>query len=171
MIAGFDNSTSSRAIKVALTVSNSQQVFVTDTNVSPGGAVTVQGSGIDITNSGGLVSFLLDNVRVEGFQGDGIILQANANGAIRNTAVALNSGIGVKVTAGSSNVELESCEIQQNSTGVSPANGGTVVFSNTSVFGNNTGVASVAGAILTSHGNNQFTLNGGGVTPGSIGQQ
>src|SRR2546423_8752308 len=171
VIAGFDNSTSSRAIKVALTVSNSQQVFVTDTNVSPGGAVTVQGSGIDITNSGGLVSFLLDNVRVEGFQGDGIILQANANGAIRNTAVALSSGIGVKVTAGSSNVELESCEIQQNSTGVSPANGGTVVFSNTSVFGNNTGVASVAGAILTSHGNNQFTLNGGGVTPGSIGQQ
>jgi hypothetical protein len=170
-IAGFDSSSSARGIKVALTVSASQQVFIKDTNVSPGGAATIQGGGIDITSTAGLVSFLLDNVRVEGFQGDGIILQSNANGAIRNTAVSLNSGAGVKITAGTSNVELESCEIQQNTTGVSPASGGTIVFSNTSVFGNNTGVATVGGAILTSHGNNQFTLNGGGSTPTIIGQQ
>jgi hypothetical protein len=172
VIAGFDNSASSRAIKVALTVSASQQVFIKDTNVSPGGAATVQGSGIDISNTAGVVSFMLDNCRVEGFQGDGVILQNNANGAIRNSVLSLNSGSGVKVTAGSSNVELESCEVSQNGTGVTPISGGTVVFSNTSVFGNSgAGVATVAGSILTSHGNNQFTLNNGGSVPTSIGQQ
>ncbi|HEY0322916.1 MAG TPA: right-handed parallel beta-helix repeat-containing protein [Pyrinomonadaceae bacterium] len=159
VISGFQFSAASRGIRT--TAGN--QVFVKDTNISN------CASGVDIT-SVALVSFTLDNVRVEGMT-DGVILQSNANGAIRNSVISLNSGSGLKVTGGTSNVELESCEVQQNGTGVTPANGGTVVFSNTSVFGNSTGVATVAGSILTSHGNNQFTLNGGGSVPTSIGQQ
>lgn len=175
-IAGFSSSTSSRGIKVALTVSASQQVFIKDTSIFSGGATTVQGSGIDISNSGGTVSFMIDGCHVQGHQqagsGDGVVLGANANGTIRDTVIALNSAVGVKITAGSANVELESCQISQNNTGVSPFNGGTVVFSNTSIFGHpGPGIANVAGAILTSHGNNQFTLNGAGATPGIIGQQ
>jgi Right handed beta helix region len=170
-IAGFSSSSSSRGIRVSLNTAASPQVFIKDTVLSPGGATTVQGSGIDLHNAGGLLSFLIDNCRVEGYQGDGVILQSNANGEIRNTAISLNSLVGLKITAATSNVGLESCLIQQNGTGVSPVNGGTVVFSNTSVFGNSTGVATVAGSILTSHGNNQFTLNGGGSVPTSIGQQ
>lgn len=174
-IAGFNSATTSRGILIALTVGSNQQVFIKDTVLSPGGATTVQGSGIDISNTAGLVKFMIDNVRVEGFQGtgvgDGILLGANANGAIRNTVMSMNNGTGLKVTAGSANVGLENCEISQNTTGVAPFNGSTIVFSNTSIFGNATGIAVVAGSILTSHGNNQITLNGAGATPTIIGQQ
>jgi hypothetical protein len=175
-IAGFNNSTSSRALRVALTTGANQEVYVSDTYMSGGGATTLQGSGIDISNSAGLVKFMIDGCHVEGFAsagaGDGIVLGANANGTIRDTVVALNQNVGVKITAGSANVELQGCQISQNNTGVSPANGGTVVFSNTAIFGHpGPGIANVAGAILTSHGNNQFTLNGAGATPGIIGQQ
>jgi hypothetical protein len=176
VIAGFSSSTSSRGIRVSLTGNASQQVFIRDTLVGSSGATTVQGSGIEISNSGGLVSFMIDGSDVKGHagvgSGDGIILGTNANGAIRNSNISLNSGVGVKVTAGSANFELNGCQLSQNNTGVQPANGGTIVFSNTAIFGHpGPGIAVVAGAILTSHGNNQFTLNGAGATPTVIGQQ
>ena len=47
--------------------------------------------------------------------------------------------------------------------------GATAVFSNTTVIGNGTGLS--AGGTTSSHGNNQFNLNGGGVLPPIIGQQ
>lgn len=159
-IAGFQSAATSRGIRVS---SAGGQVFVKDTNISN------CASGIDLTATAAL-SFSIENVKVEGMT-DGVILQSNANGSIRNSLISLNSGIGVKITSGTSNLGLESTEIQQNGTGVSPANGGTVDFSNTTVLGNSVGVASVAGSILTSHGNNQFALNSGGVLPTISGQQ
>lgn len=162
VIAGMQSSATSRGIRVSLS-STGSQVFIKDTNISN------CASGMELSSTG-LLSFNLDNVRVEGMT-DGVILGANANGAIRRSLIALNSGSGVKVTAGTANVGLETVEVQQNGTGVTPISGGTVVFSNTTVFGNSTGVATVAGSILTSHGNNRFTLNGATALPNNIGQQ
>ena len=162
VIAGFQSSVNSRGIRVALS-STGSKVFVKNTTIAN------SSSGMELSSSG-LLSFTLDNVKVEGMT-DGVILGANANGAIRNSVISLNTGSGIKVTAGTANVGLETVEIQQNGTGVTPISGSTVVFSNTTVFGNSTGVATVAGSILTSHGNNRFTLNGATALPNNINQQ
>lgn len=161
-IFGFQSAATSRGIIVALAASGAQ-VHVQNTEIAN------CASGIDISTTVPNVSFMIDNVRVGGMT-DGIILGGGANGAIRDTTISLNSGVGVKITAGTANVGLERDYISQNGTGVQPIAGSTTVFSNTSIFGNGTGIANTGGT-LTSHGNNQFTLNGAGATPTIIGQQ
>jgi len=162
-IYGFQNSSASRGIKVALTAANSH-ISIKDTVISN------CASGIDISTTVPLVLFTIDDVTAEGMT-DGIILGGGANGIIRNSVISLNSGAGVKIISTGVAVGLESTEIAQCGKGVEPFNGSTTVFSNVTLLGNNVGISVVAGSTLTSHGNNSFALNGAGASVNNIGNQ
>jgi hypothetical protein len=61
--------------------------------------------------------------------------------------------------------------LNHNGTGLQPGAGTSTDLSNTSIIGNNLGIATTGGTVQ-SHGNNQINLNtSAGAAPSGIGQQ
>jgi hypothetical protein len=161
-IYGFQASASSRGIKANLTATGSQ-LFVKDSNIEN------NASGVDVSTTTGGVVAVLDNVRMAGTMTDGLIMGTGAGGTLRNSAITGLTGVAVKMNAGA--ISLESDLLNHNGTGLQPGAGTSTDLSNTSIIGNNLGIATTGGTVQ-SHGNNQINLNTTpGATPSGIGQQ
>jgi hypothetical protein len=161
IIAGFQNSASSRGIRAAL--GTGAQVFVKDTTISN------CASGMDFSTTSGIVVVVVDHVRLEGMT-DGFIMQNGTGGTLRDSLISANSGVGVKLS-GNAGVAIERTMISHNGTGLQPGAGTTTDLSNVTIQGNGTGIATTGGTV-TSHGNNQIALNTTpGATPTGVGQQ
>jgi hypothetical protein len=160
-IFGFHNTSASRGIKANLTLS-SAQLYVKDTNIEN------NESGIDVSDSGGTVVAVMDNVRMGGMT-DGLIMGAGSGGSLRNSVVTGMTGVAVKMVGGA--ISLESDLLNHNGTGLQPGSGTSTDLSNTSIIGNSLGIATTGG-LVQSHGNNQINLNTSpGAAPSGIGQQ
>lgn len=155
-IYGFQSSAASRGVKANLTAANGQ-INITDTIISN------CASGIETSTTVGAIVTTLDHVHLKGMT-DGLILGTNASSTVRDSFIALNTGVGVKLTGAGSAVAIERTVINHNGTGLQPGAGSLTDLSNTSIIGNALGIATTGGTVQ-SHGNNQINLN---TTPGAI---
>ncbi len=117
--------------------------------------------GITMTNSAGAMSASLDGVRLKNATNSGLNLLSGL-ATISRSVVAHNTNFGI-IAQGGSTINVESCVISNNGTGVS-ANAATaaVRLSNNSIFNNNTGIN--ATGTVSSAGNNK---NAGNAIPGA----
>lgn len=142
-----------QGIDVALTNSGILSVFNT--------TIEKVADGITMTNSAGTMSASLDGVYLKSATNSGLNLLSGI-ATISRSVVAHNTNFGI-IAQGGAVINVESCIISNNGTGVS-ANAGTatVRLSNNSIFNNNTGI--VATGTVSSAGNNK---NAGNAIPGA----
>jgi hypothetical protein len=130
--------------------------------------------GINIATSGGFIVGAADKVRLEKMTTNGIAYGTNGFGTIRDSFIVFNGTDGVSMTGTNTTgrVNVESCVVANNGTGVRAGGAGSfLTISNTSIMANTTGAAT-AGGTLQSHGNNQISSNGAaGSAFSPLGQQ
>ncbi len=123
------------------------------------------GNGIRITQSsaGNFIIATVENSRIYR-NGNGFNSADRSRAAIRNTDITLNTATGVlaSTATGDVQIEMESCGVNYNLTGIQASNG-TIRISNNYVMGNTTGL-SPAGGQIKSWGNNRVA---GNVTDGA----
>jgi parallel beta-helix repeat protein len=129
-------------------------VVVSDTVISdcPGSGLT-HGDFGSPTNS----TLVLERCRLLS-NGQGFFAASSGRATVRNCIVSNNTGIGIRcggVAASDVKVNVESCAVTDNGTGIANFSVGNVVVSNTAITGNTTGVT---GNPLT-YGNNQLINN------------
>ena len=126
--------------------------------------------GIQVTNGGGDVGVLLDNVRLEGNE-EGLVVTAGGTASVRNSVVAGPGGIGIRV-AGAGGVPLTATLDRVTISGVADGLivGGSdpaIAFARNSSFANNSyrgllvGCCAPASAIWID--GNRITRNGTGI--------
>lgn len=120
--------------------------------------------GIVLSTTAGALRAVISNVRLRGLATGLDLLSGVAT--ISNSVVSHNSNFGI-IAQGGSTVNVESCVVASNATGVSSASAGTstVRLSNVDILNNSTGI--VATGIVASFGNNK---NAGNTTPGAPNQ-
>ncbi len=120
--------------------------------------------GINMTNSAGAMSASLDNVRIRNVTNAGLNLLSGIATISRST-ISHNTNFGI-IAQGGSTINVESCLITNNGTGLSTNNvSATLRLSNNSIFNNTTGIS--AGGTVASAGNNKNAGNGIAGAPNS----
>jgi hypothetical protein len=157
-------------IDLAQTAATSPIVSIKDTNV------TNTGTGIQMTTgSGGVLTAVLDKVRVE-FGANGIIAKDRAFITVRDSVVqGPGTGTGLSISAPSNvaGLNLEGVVVFNWNIGVAAGAGASRVdLSNSSLLNNTTAITSGGGATsINSHGNNVIAGGAVGQTPNPVGQQ
>ena len=167
VISGFrGNGANSDGIDVALTAvaSGGQNLKVTDTIIANN-----TGNGIRASNTavGGGILVTLDNshldANVNGFQSSTACIAQ-----ISNTNFTFNTGSGLNVGAGTTQIDVDTCSFVSNATGITAA-ASTTRIAGCRISGNGTGI-NVAGGTVQSFGDNKVKGNftndqlGGAVT-------
>jgi hypothetical protein len=148
-------------------------LFITDSYLQNN-----DGSGLTMgSGSGILARGAVDNVRFinNGLYGNGVGMFVNGRAQINISSSIFNnnglSGILVQPTAGNAEVNMESCYVAGNNTGITSGTaGGTanVRISNVNVLDNTgSGLTIQGGQSITSFGNNRIAGNGAGNGPPS----
>jgi hypothetical protein len=166
VIFGFrGNGASSDGIDISLTtaVAGNQDVKITNTTVRDN-----SGNGIRASNSSaGNVLVVLDNVRGDG-NANGYAAGTNSITQISNSHFTFNTTAGINVTAGTTQVDVDTCFLESNNNGLLAAASVTRI-ANCRISGNGTGI-SFTGGTVQSFGDNKvkgnFTADqaGGSVT-------
>jgi hypothetical protein len=147
-----------------------------DVNVSGTGAAELYmrnvsirncvGNGVILNNSStGVVAAVLDNVQMS-TNGDGFEAALRSNATLRNCVISSNDAVGsagVRVNGATSTVNVDSCALSFNTSGVR-VDSGTARVSN-SVFTNNTTQLHQVGGTLKTYGTNRLD---GGANAGTI---
>jgi hypothetical protein len=145
-----------------------QRVTVRNTQIRD-----ISGEGIKAANANAVgVVVTLENVQISTAL-DGFDLSTNAKGLAFNSSFNNCSGAGVGVLAGSSGVELHSCVLASNVSGLALATS-TSRISNCVITNNTNGVNFVGGTLVT-YGDNKTLGNTneaiGGAIPAPVGQK
>jgi hypothetical protein len=120
---------------------------------------SVVGNGINTFITGGTVNLSISNSQFSG-TATGVNLSSNTKAVVRNSSLANNS---TGAAAFQSDLNLFSCTISGNTTGVFSNTGGVVRIHDNIITSNGTGLSSGGGSILSS-GQNEVdgnTTNGG----------
>ncbi|HEV2881598.1 MAG TPA: right-handed parallel beta-helix repeat-containing protein [Pyrinomonadaceae bacterium] len=126
------------------------------------------GNGVILNNSStGAVAAALENVQISTC-GDGFEAALRSNATLRNCVISSNDGVGsagVRVNGATSVVNVDSCSLSFNTSGVR-VDSGTARVSN-SVFTNNTTQLHQVGGTLKTYGTNRLDggPNAGVITP------
>jgi len=128
------------------------------TNVSIRNAV---GNGVvtNASNAAGLVASTLTNVHIANC-GDGFEAALRSVASIRNTTITTNNGVnaaGVRVNGSTSSVDVDTCTLSFNTSGVR-VDLGTAKVANSVLTGNSTGLHNVGGTLST-YGDNRRVGN------------
>jgi hypothetical protein len=155
-IFGFKgNGTNSDGIDVALTglATGNQDLKVTDTIIENN-----TGNGIRLSNTagGGLILATVDNCHLDA-NANGIQTANGASLQVANSNFTFNTGSGLNVAAGTSQVDVDTCNFHSNTTGITAA-ASTTRIANCRVSGNGTGL-NIAGGTLQSFGDNKVKGN------------
>lgn len=143
-------------------VNDTTELFIKDTIVRNGGA-----DGIYLRNSGSgsLVKASIDNCRIEKNAGIGLVASNNARVTVRGSIVAGHLfGFSAEATISglTSEINLESCVVTNNSTGLYAGNGvGTSLIrvSNSTITNNIGGISITSGGQILSRLNNTVEGN------------
>jgi hypothetical protein len=126
------------------------------------------GNGVILNNSStGVVAAALENVQISACS-DGFEAALRSNATLRNCVISSNDAVGsagVRVNGATSNVNVDSCSLSFNTSGVR-VDSGTARVSN-SVFTNNTTQLHQVGGTLKTYGTNRLDggPNAGTITP------
>jgi hypothetical protein len=166
VIFGFKgNGVNSDGIDVSLTgAALAGQLKVKNTLIKE-----TSGNGIRASNSGAgsSIAVNLDGVNAEANTGSGFAAGTACSAQIANSSFSFN-GNGVAITAGAFGLELDTCNLQFNTTGLSAA-AATARIANCRILGNTNGINFVGG-VVQSFGDNKVKGNtndqaGGAVVP------
>jgi hypothetical protein len=151
-----------------VTVTGSGDLFVKDT------VIRDNLTGINLAPASGAVRASIDQSRLEGNQ-DGLRVAQGGKASVRNSVASGNSDAGflASCAAGTCELNIDSCLIANNVTGVS-ANGvsggvGTVRISDSEVTNNGTGLLQQGGGVLQSSGTNSVEGNSTANVTGTLG--
>jgi hypothetical protein len=163
VISGFKgNGTSSDGIDVALTASNGQKLYVTDTIIEDN-----TGDGIRASNTagGGSVNVLLQDVQVsqcnKGFTG-----ATASKSIIKDSSFLHNTVTGVGADTASLGVELDSCLMTGSTNGLAVV-ASTSRIANCRITNNTNGIT-FAGGSVESFGDNKVFGNGTNQNGGAV---
>ena len=149
-------------IDVSLTqsITGNQRLFVTDTIITD-----CLGTGIRASNSAGGVNIVLNNVTVQQC-GTGISASTNSRWVVKGSSFLSNTGSGVEALAGNVGIDLESCLMQGNGSGLAIA-ANTTRISDCRITNNTNGINFVGGTLVT-YGDNKIEGNTNDTLGGSI---
>ena len=170
VIANFKgNGANSDGIDVALTASTpgNQRLMVKDTIIREN-----SGNGIRASNTGvgGAVNVTLENVKSNHNGANGALASTSSKWIIADSSFNLNVTAGVNAAAGNIGVDLDSCLVHSNGSGVVLA-AGTLSLSDIRFTNNSTAAINFTAGTIVTYGDNMFAGNGaeivGGVIPGA----
>jgi hypothetical protein len=154
---------------VSFQPSGATKLYISDTTISENGNGATGGGILDQPTGVGTGQIWLNNVRVLNNANDGFHIDTTANPAsiqkvdIQNSDFAGNgNGInatgpaGVNVTV----AVIDSRAVNNSGTGINATNGVIFLAGNSTIFGNNVGVAASGIATMGSYGNNYLNGNG-----------
>jgi hypothetical protein len=155
-----------------------------DINFSTGGGgarvavkdTTITNTGVGAqfsTTSGGFISGVLDNVKIEGMT-TGVSVKDRSFMGLRNCVIQNCSTAGAAINAPSNqaSLALENCYLFSVNVGVAGGGAGAVVdVSNTTITGSATGITNAGGIVNTHENNRIFGNSAAGTIPTPVGQQ
>ncbi len=134
---------------INVNTTGSPSLYVKDTKITRGP------TGISLTTTVGFPVASLDNVRIEGMS-NGVVVNAGAFANLRNCSIFQNGGNGILNNA---TVNVESCVLSHNGTGLNAATGTQSRLSNVSIFNNATSISAAGTAVVEGFFNNRIFGN------------
>jgi Right handed beta helix region len=152
-ISGF----TSRGIDVSL--SGSADVGVKDTTI------TKVPTGIFVNTSSGLALATLEHVHLQGLTNG--VEASNGRINVSNSDITDNSSNGILASSAASVINVNNCLVAFNAlTGINASVSGSLIrISNNDIENNTTGISIAAGGTVSSAGNNRVVGNGGTTAP------
>jgi Right handed beta helix region len=138
------------------------KLFVTDSVFRNNTAVIGSGLGEGISidpASGAVAEVTIEGVKIENASYTGIDASGSTFGVVRDSVVSGIGDTGISVSSGASLLIENTTVADSKVYGLLAQDGAGILVSNSNVVHNNTGLATFAGATLTSFGNNDVSGN------------
>lgn len=142
--------------------SGTSRLQIKSTSIRHNGSSSASVGGVLVSPIGGFAQVQLDGVTLQGNNGFGMRLNANAAAHVKNSVATQNTNLGFSVHSASSPsaLFLDHSASTFNGTGVLSTSSQAVVrLDKTSITGNTTGVSVTAGGTAISFGNNAISGN------------
>jgi hypothetical protein len=149
------------------TSAGTTRVDIRDTNISN------TSNGVWVQTSGGFVTVTLDNVRINGTNGFGVITNSSNVFVSVNRSMISHAGTALHTNTGAGVINLSNSHVSNNTTGMNAASAGsTIRINGNAIFHNATAFMIAAGAFIATGNNNKTAANGGVTVPNAtIGTQ
>jgi hypothetical protein len=132
-------------------------------------SITKAATGIFLSTTSGQAHASIDNTHLTSLA-NGLEAGLNGRATISNSFISGNSSTGLLASAGTTRLNVDSCQITFNdAAGVSASVSGAIVrLSNNQIYNNNQGVNIAAGASVESTGNNRVAGNVSSTPPNAV---
>ena len=147
-------------IGVLVNSSSNTYVDIRDTGIS------YSSHGVWTSSSGGFAAVTLDNVRINGAPGYGVLAASSNTFISINRSYIANVGVAaIYTSSGNGVVDVTDSVLTNNVVAVNAgASGSTIRLNNTSLFDNTTALVTAGGATIATANNNKAAGNGGALT-------